>query len=216
MKTFFLRKFSPEWKIHKSNNTVKIFPHFTCKTLFRTDIKLGKKFYECDQHKISETAAQLISSSYLQPNNIDWINGILEKLGKNLRFHDFLFGCCSICVLAKVLRFFFGVWAFLDPNESLVFFSKKYFSKYFISHKICGASHCAWCWAHEAPERNPMMRKAFANATRRSSSVFWNLNTIRTKFFSSLKLVVVFEFKFLTLPNNIYILSYDRWYIEGE
>lgn len=134
MKTFFLRKFSPEWKIHKSNNTVKIFPHFTCKTLFRTDIKLGKKFYECDQHKISETAAQLISSSYLQPNNIDWINGILEKLGKNLRFHDFLFGCCSYSMQAKSSSVFFRSLGVSRPQwEFSLFFKKILFEVFYIT-----------------------------------------------------------------------------------
>lgn len=106
-----------------------------------------------------KTATQLFPSSYLQPNNIDWIVGILQK--KNFgKIYDFMF------VLFIIIHFpyrkksssgnFCGVWAFRLQWE-FYFFSemlfekkrgkkKKFFSNSFLcvhhaQHrgKLCGA-----------------------------------------------------------------------------
>lgn len=77
-----------------------------------------------------KTATQLFPSSYLQPNNIDWIDGILEEKTRE----KFTILCRFFLLLFPALaKKFFGIFlefGRIDPNESLVFFSKKYFSKY--------------------------------------------------------------------------------------
>lgn len=78
-----------------------------------------------------KTATQLFPSSYLQPNNIDWIVGILQK--KNFgKIYDFMF------VLFIIIHFpyrkksssgnFCGVWAFRLQWE-FYFFSEMLFEK---------------------------------------------------------------------------------------
>lgn len=78
-----------------------------------------------------KTATQLFPSSYLQPNNIDWIDGILEEKTRE----KFTILCRVLFLLFPALaKKFFGIFLEFgrigDPNEKFVFFSKKYFPKY--------------------------------------------------------------------------------------